>query len=560
MRRYSLSIGPAGHTVHWQQDAFGNHQARVVFTEPSEQLTVAVDLVVDLTTINPFDFLLDPDSATFPFSYEPELAEDLSPYLKPVDEVPGSGQGPGPRLRSWLADLLPCRRQGWTRCRSSSTSPGVWPRTSPMRCARPWRPVAGRHACRRRLRRAVTPRGSSSSALRSLGFAARFVSGYLVQLIGDDVEEASIRGKDLTDLHAWAEAFVPGAGWIGLDATSGLLAGEGHIPLSATPHPDRAAPIVGTVEPCVTTMTFHNRVTRVEGHAAAAVGGVGSATSGDLDDVAWSHIDATGRAVDAALVAGDVRLTMGGEPTFVSATDTQDPMWRVAADGEEKRVKGGLLADRLRERYAPDGVAHHALGKWYPGEPAPRWQVTLTWRRDGVPLWPYPELLDDPLRPADPVDPRRLRDHRRRPHRRRSLPGSASTPAFCQPAYEDALAGLLDEVRLPDGEPPATDVAPWNPPRVPAQAGRCGHRARRHRRAPVGWVIPMHAVLPDDEDDVAAAPVRWATSPWRFGAATWRSRRATCRWASVCPSTRWRGPARPTSPTRRRWPLAHRCR
>src|SRR4029077_5931611 len=149
------------------------------------------------------------------------------------------------------------------------------------------------------------------SALRSLGFAARFVSGYLVQLIGDDVEDESVRGTHLTDLHAWGEAFVPGAGWIGLDATSGFLAGEGHIPLSATPHPDRSAPIVGTVEQSVTTMTFHNRVTRVGGPAAEV-----GATGGDLDDVAWSRIDATGRAVDAALVAGDVRLTMGGEPTF----------------------------------------------------------------------------------------------------------------------------------------------------------------------------------------------------------------------------------------------------
>ena len=479
VHRYALSIGPMQHTLHWQQDAFGNHQARVVFAEPTEQLSVEVDLVADLTPINPFDFLLDPDSATFPFAYELELAGDLFPYLTPVDEVPGSGTGAGPRLRAWLADLPPVPPAGvdtvsflldLTRRLAAEITyavrydPGVLTPDATL--------AAGVASCRDTAWLLV-------SALRSLGFAARFVSGYLVQLIGEDVDDESIRGTDLTDLHAWAEAFVPGAGWIGLDATSGFLAGEGHIPLSATPHPDRSAPIVGTVEPCVTTMTFHNRVTRV-----GLPSGAGAGTSRDLDDVAWSRIDATGRAVDAALAAGDVRLTMGGEPTFVSATDTQDPMWRVAADGEEKRVKGGELAELLHQRYAPDGVVHHALGKWYPGEPAPRWQVTLTWRRDGEPLWPYPELLDDPLRPADPVDPDVSAVHRRRAHRcdrrgarhrRRLLP-----------------AGLRGRARgsRRRGPPPIGRAAGHRRravgrrARVPAQAGRGGHRARCHRRAP----------------------------------------------------------------------------
>ena len=100
---------------------------------------------------------------------------------------------------------------------------------------------------------------------RHLGLASRFVSGYLVQLTSDQksLDGPSGPEEDFTDLHAWTEVYIPGAGWIGLDPTSGLFAGEGHIPLACTPEPSSAAPVTGGIDDCESEFSFHNKVTRV---------------------------------------------------------------------------------------------------------------------------------------------------------------------------------------------------------------------------------------------------------------------------------------------------------
>lgn len=422
---YSLSIEPKEHFINWQQDPFGNYQARVVFQKPTRALSVEVDLIADMTVINPFDFFLEASAEHYPFLYEPQLKAELTPFLEIREN--------GPLLTEWLASVPRTKRKMNDflvdinqRLRKDikytiRMEPGV-------------------QSCEETLEKRI---GSCRDTgwllvqiLRHLGLAARFVSGYLVQLVADQkpVEGPTGPPQDFTDLHAWCEVYAPGAGWIGLDPTSGLFAGEGHIPLACVPDPVSAAPVTGYTDPCKTEFTYSNTVQRI--HEDPRV-------TKPYTETQWTDINALGQQVDEDIIRNDIRLTMGGEPTFVSIDDTEGTEWDTEADSPKKRALGAGLLRRLRDSFGPGGALYHGQGKWYPGEPLPRWKFGCFWRKDGVPVWRNTELLAEPHKDYDfgVQDAERFIQHLTK--------GLKLSSDQIVPAYEDVLFFLWTEDRLP---------------------------------------------------------------------------------------------------------------
>jgi uncharacterized protein (DUF2126 family)/transglutaminase-like putative cysteine protease len=374
---YSLKVAPEKQFLNWQQDPFGNYLARLVFPDPAAELLVEVDLVAEMAVHNPFDFFLEPGAESFPFGYEAGLKQDLKPFLERV--------APGPQLTEFLAGIP--RQEQRTIDFLVALNQRLWREMKYVIRLEP-----GVQTPEESLRlRSGSCRDSAwllVQSLRHLGLAARFVSGYLIQLQPDvkSLDGPSGADHDFTDLHAWCEVYLPGAGWIGLDPTSGLLAGEGHIPLACTPEPSSAAPIAGAVDECETKFTHDMKVSRVFESPRVTK---------PYTEAQWAEIEALGHQIDAELKAGDVRLTMGGEPTFVSIDDPDGAEWNTTALGARKRILADDLIKRLKQIYAPGGFLHYGQGKWYPGEPLPRWAFGCYWRKDGLPIWERDDLIAD---------------------------------------------------------------------------------------------------------------------------------------------------------------------
>jgi uncharacterized protein (DUF2126 family) len=476
---YSLKVHPANHFLNWQQDPQANYLARLIFPEPTTEFSVEVDLVAALAVFNPFDFFLEPWAENYPFCYDEATARELRPFLET--------EPPGPKLSEFLRtvprnsvrtiDFLVglnqrvCREIGYV----IRMDPGV------QSCE--YTLTARTGSCRDSAWLLV-------QVLRHLGLAARFASGYLIQLTADvkPLEGPSGPTADFTDLHAWTEVYLPGAGWIGLDPTSGILAGEGHIPLACTPDASSAAPISGVLDACNTEFSHEMTLRRI--FEAPRV------TKPYTED-RWDQIQALGQKVESDLVAQDVRLTMGGEPTFVSVDDPDGPEWTSSALGPEKRKLAVDLLLKLRDRFARNALLHFGQGKWYPGEPLPRWALGCYWRKDGVPIWEDPKLIADETanygyQAADALHFMETLTHR--------LQVSSS---FIMTAYEDVFYYLWKEGRLPVNVDPLDSKLT-----SPIERAELARVFEQGLGEIVGFVLPLRRV------PTRSGTPRWTSQPW----------------------------------------------
>ena len=447
---YSLKIRPEKHFINWQQDPQSNYAARLVFDEPTREFLVEVDLVAEMAVLNPFDFFLEPNAQKFPFAYDSSLDHELAPFQRKCWLTPNFTKYLTSLRRDLLGEVK--RRTRQQRLEMPDSEKMVTNDFIVALNQRLWKDISytirmepGVQTPEETLTKLSGSCRDSAWLLcqvfRHFGLASRFVSGYLIQLKPDvkSLDGPSGAEKDFTDLHAWCEVYLPGAGWIGLDATSGLLAGEGHIPLACTPDPSSAAPISGGVDECKTEFDFDMTVTRV--YESPRV-------TKPYTEKQWQSIEVLGHAIDTDLKKGDVRLTMGGEPTFVSVDDPDGPEWNFTAVSHKKRVLSGELIKRLRKKFAPGSLLHYGQGKWYPGEQLPRYALGCYWRKDGVPVWKDDSLIADEAKDYGHA----AKDAKALLTRIAQITGA--DPKYLIPAYEDAFYYSWKERRFPSNVTP----------------------------------------------------------------------------------------------------------
>jgi len=483
---YSLTVTPDDHFINWQQDPYGNYIGRFVFPEKTEKLEFTVDLIADMTVINPFDFFVEKYAEQFPFKYPPQLSVELGAYLH-LDPQ-------GPLVQAWvekarselLEKALPTNDFLVAINQRLQQQIGYLLRMEP-----------GVQTPEETIEKASGSCRDSAwllvQILRSLGLAARFVSGYLIQLRPDQesLDGPSGTAVDFTDLHAWSEVYIPGAGWIGLDPTSGMLASEGHIPLACTAMPSSAAPVSGASDKAEVTFFHEMTITRI--HEDPRV-------TKPYSETDWKAIDRLGAQVDADLKRNDVRLTQGGEPTFVSIDDMDGAEWNTEAHGAKKRELAGQLMHRLKNHFAPGGMLHYGQGKWYPGEPLPRWALNIYWRIDGQPMWRDATLFADENKP-DGYGSAEAAGFAAELVKALSLPAGSQIAA-----YEDVLVQARLEQALPVNLDPL--IANLD---APEQRKRLARLLEQGLGEVIGYVLPL---APTEFDPEVMLGTAWRSSAW----------------------------------------------
>ncbi len=379
IKNYSLKIEPTTHFINWQQDPYNNYLARIVFLKPTNSFKVTVDLVAEMVSINPFDFFLEDYANKCPFNYETFVKKELAPFLETSTQ--------GPLFQSFI--------KKYKISEMVTVDYLVWINSDLQKHIKyVIRMEEGVQSCEQTL---TLMKGSCRDSawllvhiLRSLGLAARFVSGYLIQLTADIPPLDGPKGaeKDFSDLHAWTEVYLPGAGWLGLDPTSGMLAGEGHIPLACSADPGEAAPTSGSFsfekisdydeDECKAEFKFNMTISRIEDTPRVTK---------PLTDLQWNLINSLGLKVDNHFTKNHIKMTVGGEPTYVSVIDKEGVEWNDSAIGPTKRILADNLLHRLKDKFSPGGFLHHGQGKWYPGEVLPRWAFGCYWRKDHASIW-----------------------------------------------------------------------------------------------------------------------------------------------------------------------------